>query len=234
MIEMFEKTGRSQADLARHLGLPAPIINKMVKGRRLVKASEVDAIRRFFNSGGPDENAYDDSPARISGVQKRTLDSPTGPAALLRQGRAQLVQPVPVFGQPYKNVPIYRTLESLGGESFVLMDIVIGEHLAADIGPRAFSFYVNTDAAEPRYERGARVLVDPDVPLVANKDVLLLTDANSEGHQTGFLVRLLSIEAEGWTIRKLVKRKDLFTPRVMHLAKKDWPFAYRIVGLRNP
>lgn len=50
------KPGRSQSALARHLGVVPEIVNRIVHGRRQVKASEADQIRAYLaatESGAP-------------------------------------------------------------------------------------------------------------------------------------------------------------------------------------
>lgn len=55
--EQFARTGKSQADLARHLKIQPPMVSKMVRGERKVQGTEVDLIRAFFgvtaNNGTP-------------------------------------------------------------------------------------------------------------------------------------------------------------------------------------
>lgn len=44
------KPGRSQSALARHLGVVPEIVNRIVHGRRQVKANEADQIREYLSS----------------------------------------------------------------------------------------------------------------------------------------------------------------------------------------
>lgn len=49
--EQLKKAGKSQADLARHLNLQPPVVNKMLKGKRRILASEADLIRAYLGGG---------------------------------------------------------------------------------------------------------------------------------------------------------------------------------------
>lgn len=174
-------------------------------------------------------------PARVSATPVQ-IEVATNPKSRLipHNGKAQLIErqsPYPL--PPRQNVRIRETIEQLGGGFFMLTERVIDSYASPDTGERAFAFYVQDDAAEPYYDRGDRVLVNPDMPLVVGKDVLLLADPDAEGRQKGILCRLLAISAEKWTVRRFTREKETFVPRSHHLSRKEWPLAHRVVGARN-
>lgn len=45
----LDAAGRSQADLARHLGLPPPSITRLFDGKRKLKLEEAETVARFLN-----------------------------------------------------------------------------------------------------------------------------------------------------------------------------------------
>lgn len=50
----LEEFGRSQADLARYLGVDRSVVSKMLSGRRLIKAAEQAKIREYLRITLPD------------------------------------------------------------------------------------------------------------------------------------------------------------------------------------
>jgi transcriptional regulator with XRE-family HTH domain len=50
ILRLLTESGRTQRDLARHLGVDPSIVNKIIKGTRQIKADEADQIRSFFKS----------------------------------------------------------------------------------------------------------------------------------------------------------------------------------------
>lgn len=49
----LEQPGKNQSDLARHLGLTPDKINKIVRGKRRVKAHEIEAIAAYLGIPAP-------------------------------------------------------------------------------------------------------------------------------------------------------------------------------------
>lgn len=52
----LERDGKSQADLARHLGLDPAIVNRILKGTRKLSSDEADAIRQFLPDAQAEQN----------------------------------------------------------------------------------------------------------------------------------------------------------------------------------
>lgn len=55
--EQMERRQVSQADLAAAIGLTEPQMSKVMGGTRMLKASEADAIRRYFGYMMPDDRS---------------------------------------------------------------------------------------------------------------------------------------------------------------------------------
>jgi len=49
----FDRTGKKQVDLARHLGIAHPQITRLMQGTRRLKADEIAKIAEFFGSPPP-------------------------------------------------------------------------------------------------------------------------------------------------------------------------------------
>jgi phage repressor protein C with HTH and peptisase S24 domain len=90
----------------------------------------------------------------------------------------------------------------------------------------AFNLYLKADDMEPRYERGDRLLVNPSLPLIVDKDVLILSEKDASGQQRGLVRRLLSFTDDHWRVK-------CHNPlRVHSLSRKDWPTAIRVEASR--
>lgn len=62
IIEQLERSGKKQAQLARFLDLDPTVVNKIVKGRRLIKSDEADQIRVFFGDAPSSSVEYTAAP----------------------------------------------------------------------------------------------------------------------------------------------------------------------------
>ena len=142
------------------------------------------------------------------------------------------VEPLPVTQGA--DVPVRDAQElTTGAGSFMLMQRALYVYASAEVGNRAFSFFVHTEDGG-WYERGDRVLVDPDLPLMPGKDVVLLTAPDDEGRQEGIFRRLAGIEADKWKTRRFIRQDGgVMLGKVAAESRADWPFCYRIVGSRN-
>jgi SOS-response transcriptional repressor LexA len=77
--EQLDKPGRSQSDLARHLGYDYPsVVNRMCRGVRQIKAWEADKIREYLAETEKPNSTERGNPATIA----RIAPAPA-PAALL-------------------------------------------------------------------------------------------------------------------------------------------------------
>lgn len=89
-----------------------------------------------------------------------------------------------------------------------------------------FAIYLQSDDMEPRYERGDRLLINRSLPLVPGKDVLLLSEKDSEGRQKGLIRRLIRILADAYEVRRYNPAQDELAPVTV------WPFAYYVEAAR--
>ena len=101
---------------------------------------------------------------------------------------------------------------------------------AAGISQHAnvFVIYLPTDDMEPRYERGDRLLVNPTLPIMAGKDVMLMSAVDAEGQQTALVRRLVGITPDQWRVKHYGDK-----PGTANESREKWPFCYRIEGARG-
>jgi hypothetical protein len=49
----FNRTGKKQKDLAKHLGVAHPQVSRLLSGKRLLKANEIEKVAEFFGGQAP-------------------------------------------------------------------------------------------------------------------------------------------------------------------------------------
>jgi phage repressor protein C with HTH and peptisase S24 domain len=90
-----------------------------------------------------------------------------------------------------------------------------------------FAVLVVGDSMEPVYEAGDLVIVNPRLPPMRGKDVILVSGEH-EGEFTASIKRLVSWTATHWHLKQFnppAGQKATFT-----WSKADWPRALRVVG----
>ena len=160
--EALERSGSSQADLARHLGLAPSAVSRMLKGERQMKALEAVHVAQFL--GLPQEEVL-----RHAGAEG--LPPSTEPA---RRGRP------PRQGSPLPHrqdvMPIKSAARGGDEQQMFLEDGPIGytprpSNLA---GVRdAYAIYMVGDSMEPRYLAGWLLHVNPFKPPTRGRDVVV-------------------------------------------------------------
>lgn len=142
---LLEKAGKTQADLARHMGWSDSIVTKLLNGPRHLKADEAEKIRRYLL--GPA------APYEIpSTLDVRRVDTPPE---------------IPTRSVMPRDVPILGT--AWGGESGdFTMNGETGDF--ARRPPRyagrtdVFALYVQGNSMEPRFFSGELILVEKRRP----------------------------------------------------------------------
>lgn len=169
-------------------------------------------------------------PKRIPNVRKRTIDVVTEMPQVAFIGEE--ISRIPNQGYvPGVPLPVRETLGLPGGGGhFMLTERVIDEvPRPGFLSPKteAFSFYLEADDMDPRYERGDRLLANPSLPLVEDKDFLFLGERDASGRQKGLVRRLLSFTDDHWRV------KCHNPSRVHNLARSEWPNWIRIEAGRG-
>jgi phage repressor protein C with HTH and peptisase S24 domain len=167
------KTGRSQTDLAKHLGLHPSQVNKMVHGKRRIVSEEADAIRAFFRL-----------PADMSSDAATKEVRPAGGNLTMSE----------VHSWP-NDVPVYGN--ALGGATSG-GDVVLN----GDTGMRVrrpprlegrvdiLALYVQGDSMEPRYSSGDLIYLEKARPPQIGDYVVVEMKAGPSGDQPAYLKRL--------------------------------------------
>lgn len=170
--EQLAKHGKSQADLARHLGLAPPQVNKIIKGRREIKAKEADAIRLYFNKGAPD-------PSPVLDV--RRVDTPAE---------------IPPRSVMPRDVPLLGT--AWGGESGdFTMNGETGDYMRRP--PRyarrsdLFALFVQGDSMNPRYFSGELIYVEKQRPPQNGDHVVVELHPDAGGVCEAYLKQLVAV-----------------------------------------
>jgi phage repressor protein C with HTH and peptisase S24 domain len=158
------QAGHSQADLARHLGLPPSAVSRMLRGERQIKLLEAVQIAQFL------------------GVTQDEVSSHAGeggetPPTTGRRGRP----PRAMTGQPaimprHDAMPIRSAGRGGGEQRMFLEDGPIGytARPANLAGVRdAYAIYMVGDSMHPRYEQGWLLHVNPFKPPTRGRDVVV-------------------------------------------------------------
>lgn len=165
--QLLKETGRSQRDLAAHLGVDPAAITRLLSGRRRLRLDEAPKVEAFFGVNGDRAAAPPPPPAPSANVDVR----PRPPAA------AGDVGP--------RDLPVYASAQ--GGPDGMVIDYEPIEWMrrpqALEGVVDAFAFYVVGDSMAPRFRHGERLLVHPRRPPGPGDDVLLiLRDGRSGGY----------------------------------------------------
>lgn len=174
LAEQFTKSGRSQTDLARHLGVLPSVVNKMVKGRRQIKSTEADAIRAFFRVS---ESIYRNASARNE----------------VRSAEASLTMS-DIQSWP-NDVPVYGTAlgGSSGGEFIMNGDTGMRVRRPPRLVNRVdiLALFVQGDSMEPRYKQGELIYLEKARPPQINDYVVVEMKPGPEGEQPAYLKQLV-------------------------------------------
>ena len=154
----LERVGRSQADLARHLGLPPSAVSRMLRGERQMKLLEAAQIALFLGVAQEE-------------LSRHAGDTDTPPPEPARRGRPprSTVPLLPV--QRQESMPI-RSAARGGGEQQMFQDGPIGytPRPANLAGVRdAYAIYMLGDSMEPRYTQGWLLHVNPFKPPIRGR-----------------------------------------------------------------
>lgn len=208
----LERTGKSQSDLARALGLHPSQVNKMIRGKRKITASEADGIKRFLQSSGA-ASSPNSTPSDVIPVPG-DLAGAWRPWSLVEEA-------VPVYGH------------RAGADGMLHIEArKIGE--TPRVEPLKFSRYafaleVQADHMDPVYARRDVVFINPDRAVIVGDDVLIVRafDPAKAAPFEGFLCRLVSDFGLHWTV------KHYSPAREFQLAKDEWPVALHVAGKWN-
>lgn len=172
------RTGRTQADLGRYLKLAPSIVNKMVKGKREIKAREADDIRTFFSV---------DAPARRAEMHiTDAVQAQPSPATL--PSKSEMLRDVPLLGTAF------------GGDAgdFV-MGGEDGDYVrrppALQGRTDVFALFVRGDSMSPRYNPGELIYLERRRPPQNGDYVVVEMKPGPDGSQPAYLKQLVATTA---------------------------------------
>lgn len=193
------EAGKSQADLARHLGLAPPIINKMVKGSREIKSREADAIRAFLGEAQP---SYAPAHTTVTGSEMR---------GAVNVGTLVYRDDLP------KDLPILGTVS--GGPGGFQMD----NGTAIDRARRphrllgrtdVFGLYVEDISMIPAHRPGSLVICEKARPPAVGDDVVFeLLPESPRDERRALLKRLVYLGADVLRVEQFNAPEILEFPR---------------------
>jgi phage repressor protein C with HTH and peptisase S24 domain len=213
----LERTGASQADLARHLRLAPSAVSRMIKGERQMKLLEAVQIAAFLG-------VSQDEVLRHAGDS-----APSGEAApRAGRGRPPAAARPPEFAAPVRfvrapdTIPIRSAGRGGGEQEMFLADGPIGytPRPANLSGVRAaYAIYMIGDSMAPRYEPGWLLHVNPFKPATRSRDVVVFKKGNA----------VLIKQFVGWEKDALVLRQ-LNPPAELRIPRADILECHLIVG----
>jgi phage repressor protein C with HTH and peptisase S24 domain len=161
--QALERAGLTQADLARHLGLPPSAVSRMLRGERQMKLLEAVQTAQFL--GATQEE-----------VLRHAGDADAPPAEPGRRGRPPRVGPPLIAAARQDTMPIRSAGRGGGDQQMFLEDGPIGytPRPANLAGVRdAYAIYMVGDSMEPRYIQGWLLHVNPFKPPIRGRDVVV-------------------------------------------------------------
>jgi phage repressor protein C with HTH and peptisase S24 domain len=160
--QALEQAGHTQADLARHLGLPPSAVSRMLRGERQMKLLEAVQTAQFLDVSQEE-------------VLRHAGDADAPPAEPARRGRPPRSVLSPGAPPRHEMMPI-RSAARGGGEQQMFQDGPVGytPRPANLAGVRdAYAVYMVGDSMEPRYEQGWLLHVNPFKPPIRGRDVVV-------------------------------------------------------------
>lgn len=238
---LLDAAGRTQRELARHLGLPPPRVSEMVRGERRLQAREVRPVAAFFGL----------SPALMPGLLEGDAETiaravaeveaaagSAGTAAGAAEAGAEVkpadesnprtgvarVQPTP--GRP--DVPLWASAAAGDEGAMVLVPDPIdylrrSERMLNVRNP--FAFNVLGTSMSPAIEHGDQVIVNPSIVARPGHDCVFIHEG-PDG-MLALVKRLLRAGADQWRVRQFNE------PRDFDLSRRKWARVHPIAEIRK-
>jgi phage repressor protein C with HTH and peptisase S24 domain len=196
--EALGRRGGTQADLARHLGLPPSAVSRMLRGERQMKLLEAVQTAQFLGVSQEE-------------VLRRAGDPDAPPPEPARRGRPP--RPATVFATPLRQdtMPIRSAARGGGDQQMFLQDGPIGytPRPANLAGVRdAYAIYMVGDSMEPRYTQGWLLHVNPFKPPVRGRDVVVY-----KKDQAVLIKQFIGWNDDALVLRQLNPEETLRIPR---------------------
>lgn len=219
--EALERSGATQADLARHLRLAPSAVSRMLRGERQMKLLEAVQIADFL--GVKQEEVLRHAGGGPPTGSESIASGPVRSEAPLRQVHARGRPPMEPRAQRGSDLmPIKSAARGGGEQEMFLEDGPIGyTPRPANLSNvrEAYALYMVGDSMEPRYEAGWLLHVNPFKPPVRGRDVVV--------YKTNQAV--LIKQFVGWEGETLVLRQ-LNPPQLLRFPKGELRECHLIVG----
>jgi phage repressor protein C with HTH and peptisase S24 domain len=196
--QALERAGHTQADLARHLGLPPSAVSRMLRGERNMKLLEAVQTAQFLGVSQEE-------------VLRRAGDTDAPPPEPARRGRppraATGLGPAP----RYDTMPIKSAGRGGNDQRMFLEDGPIGytARPANLAGVRdAYAIYMVGDSMEPRYMQGWLLHVNPFKPPIRGRDVVVY-----KPDQSVLIKQFVGWSGDTLVLRQLNPEETLRIPR---------------------
>jgi phage repressor protein C with HTH and peptisase S24 domain len=218
--KQLQESGRSQVELARYLNLAAPIINKIIKGRRAIKAAEADQIRAFFRLQSTKVNSGFPQPVTNLGESNRDVRESLIDANITTPLRSEMPRDIPILG----------TVSGGPGGLQMNGDAIDWARRPPRLKGRTdvFGLWVEDISMVPAYRPGALILVERARPPSPGDDVVVEIRAEKPGDDPRALIKhLVALTATTVKLLQHNPSKELEIPRkqVIHL--------YRVIPLAD-
>lgn len=208
--QALDRTGASQADLARHLRLAPSAISRMLKGERQMKLLEAVQIAAFLGVSQDDvlHHAGDSG-----GAAARSEPGRRGRPPRAAPGRAPAMAPAMALTAPQRAdaIPIRSAARGGGEQEMFLEDGPIGyTPRPANLGGvrGVYAIYMIGDSMEPRYQQGWLLHVNPFKPPTRGRDVVVYKRG-----QAVLIKQFLRWDNDALVLRQLNPPEELRLPR---------------------
>ncbi len=181
IVDRLEELGRTQAELARFMGMPPPRISEIISGRRKIQIHEFPRLIEFLGIGGAD------AMMKISGGSEQQvpdyLIEPAEPAE-------REIEPFEFHGEFYAPIPVFDIRASGGPGAFNEDSLPLHDHLFRMQWLRSVTntpvgllavIQVSGDSMEPTLRQGDHILVDRNQTRIG-PDGIYVYSQTGEGH----------------------------------------------------
>jgi len=166
-LEELKPQGKTQAGLAKALGIEPSGVSRMLKGERQIKARELATIYAYLGVGDASARPPED------GISVTVPEPDTyGEPLEIRPADVE----VPAAASLRRDVPVYGT--AVGGDDAEFLwngeTIDYVRRPPGLVGVKeAFAIYVSGSSMSPRYEEGELVYIHPKRPARPGDDVVI-------------------------------------------------------------
>lgn len=207
--KLRENKGWTHDEAANQMGISRGQFIKLERGERGLTQRTIDLAARAFGV----------APAEILEEGRNRADI----TQVVGSNRGGQRPPPVLLGS--RDLKVFAAVEAGSGTMVVSTEPI-------ELVPRpwylrevkdGFAVLVVGESMEPRYEPGDLAIVNPRLPPMRGKDVILVS-GEMEGEFTATIKRLLGWTETEWKLRQYNPRKDFTLP------KKEWQKALRVVG----